>query len=102
MGEFEDIVLSCAKWQDLPRAYAEINVALPADIKKRMTDIMVNYLARFGPQGVFDRFNNRTISQILAEYDPGQIQPVKSGVVDGVRYALYKRATPGQKESSGE
>jgi hypothetical protein len=35
-----------------------------------MRAIIINYFERFGPQGVFERFNNRSIAQIMAEYEP--------------------------------
>jgi hypothetical protein len=90
MLDFEDIVLSCSKWQELPGAYNRINAALPPGIRKRMADIMINYMARFGPQGVFERMNNRSISQILAEYDAGETKVIAAGETEGVKWQLFE------------
>jgi hypothetical protein len=93
MTDYEGIVLSRAKWEDLPGAYNRINAVLPPEIRVRMGEIMFNHMASFGPQGVFERMNNRTILQILAEYRQGDTKCVDSGEIDGVRYALYAKPT---------
>jgi len=40
------------------------------------------------------RVNNRTVSQIFAEYQAVDAKPLASGEVDGVRYELYDAPSP--------
>jgi hypothetical protein len=94
MRNVEEIVLSCVRWQELPGTYNRLKDELPIQVRGRMNDIMVSYLARFGPKGVFERMNNRSIAQILSEFDSGQPKLVESGEVEGVVYQLYDRPVP--------
>jgi hypothetical protein len=102
MADHDDIVLSCAKWQEIPGAWNRLKSVLPPDIKKRMSEIMLNYFANFGPEGLFERMNNRTIAQIIDEFQPGQARPVASGEVGDVRWNLYRKPTSGQGEDAGK
>jgi hypothetical protein len=90
MAEFEDVLLTCDKWEELPGTYNRISAALPADLRSRMTEIMINYMMRFGPHGVFERMNNRHISQILAEYEASPTKVIDSGEKEGIQYHLYE------------
>jgi hypothetical protein len=78
-------------WWSSFRGAVQINPLVPPEIKKKMTDIMINYITSFGPEGVFERFNNRSIAQILAEYEPGQADVIASGEEQGVKWRLTKR-----------
>jgi hypothetical protein len=91
VAHLDDPILSCDSWQGVPGAYNAIRPSLPTEVRQQMTKIMFSYFARFGPQGVFERFNNRTISRILAEFDGGEGNRIESGEIDGVRYELYER-----------
>src|SRR5262245_59921565 len=99
MADSEDPLLSCARWEEFVGAYNRLSVSLPPETRSRMKEIMLNYFSRFGHQGVFERMNNRTISQIMAEYEPGQIRPVVSGETEGVRYDLYPKTSSGEVKS---
>jgi hypothetical protein len=102
MAEYENIVLSCARWEELPSTYNKINGLLPRDIRTRMTEIMVNYMASYGSQGLFERVNNRTIAQIITEYQPGPTKCITSGEVGDVRYTVYKKPSSGQGERNAK
>ena len=38
---------------------------------------------------MFDRMNNRTVPQIIAEFDKVAAMPIASGEVEGIKYSLY-------------
>jgi hypothetical protein len=68
-----------------------------------MYEIRKAYFARYGIEGAYERMNNRTVSQIFAEYRPLDVKPIASGEVDGVRYELYEpRTDPIENESEAE
>ena len=47
-------------------------------------------LSQHGIQGAFDRMNNRSVSEILADSDGHDDRtPLASGETDGVRYRLF-------------
>ena len=102
MAHYDNVVLSCAKWEEIPATFNRINALLPPDIKKRMREIMLNYLASFGLEGVFERMNNRTIAQIIEEFQPGSPKPVASGEVGNVRWSIYGKPTSRKEESNGK
>ncbi len=35
--------------------------------------------------------NNRTVAQILEEFDPNDAKPIVAGEVENVRYALFEK-----------
>jgi hypothetical protein len=73
---------------------------LPPEISNRLREIRRNYFAWHGFEGAQRRLNNRTVAQILAEYEPLDVKPVASGEVDGVRYELYDPAPPEMVDDS--
>jgi hypothetical protein len=93
MAASDDVLLSCSKWEELVGAYNRVNALLPPDVRRRIADIMINYLASFGPQGTFERMNNRTIAQILAEYRPGPAKVIDSGKTEGLEWELLENST---------
>ena len=89
MADYNETVFSCAREQDVPLAYNKIHTELSPEISKQVKEIMLDYLKRFGLNGVFDRMNNRSISQILADYEPGQAKCIASGEKEGIRYEVF-------------
>jgi hypothetical protein len=90
MSDFGKTVISCSKWQEIVRTINGVSRALPSDMRVRFVDIFSSYLARYGLEGCYQRMNNRTVSQIFAEYQPEEVRPIASGELDGVLYALYE------------
>ena len=52
----------------------------------RLCEINKEYFLAYGFEGVLRRMNDRTVSQIFAEYQPGDVKEIASGEVDGVRW----------------
>lgn len=101
MNDPEDVLLSCSKWQEMFGAYDAIRSALTLEVRSRVKDIMNSYMLRFGPQGMYERMNNRTIRQILAEFLPGEAKVIASGEKDGVRWTLYDAPEPDGDKKTG-
>jgi hypothetical protein len=83
--------LSYSCWEDLVAAINAIGSELPLDIRKRFNKVFKAYWQRYGFEGAFQRLNNRTVAEILAEYDPrDDPTPIASGELEGLRYELYE------------
>jgi hypothetical protein len=101
MSDFTALTLSCSRWQDLVAAKNALNPKLPLEIRKRLNKAFTGSLQRHGLEGTFDRLNNRTVAEILAEHDPADDPtPIASGEVDGVRFELFE--APDKKSTMGQ
>ena len=89
------LLVSGSAATEIVRAYNLVVRELSPEMGKRLSGILSNYLARFGLEGVYERLNNRTVAQIVAEFEPGAPKVVASGEADGLRFTLYE--APGEK-----
>jgi hypothetical protein len=64
--------------------------------------ILRNYIGRYGIEAAYKRLNNRTVSQIVAEYKSDDVEPLAAGEVEGVRYELYDAPLPGSGDGEQE
>jgi hypothetical protein len=90
MSDIDSLVISSASLGDFSSSFSKVFQALPAEMGKRLKDVLGYYVARYGIEGAYNRISNRSVSQIFAEYQPEDLKPIASGEVDGVRYALYE------------
>jgi hypothetical protein len=88
MTDFGTIKLSCSSLADFSRSFSAVYRVLPPEMQKRLGGILDNYFASYGIEGAYERLKGRTVSQIFAEYEPGDVKEIASGEVDGVRYRL--------------
>jgi hypothetical protein len=63
---------------------------LPKELRDQFAEICMSYLCRFGVEGCWERMNGRTLTQIRAEFKPGEDEPIAEGEVDGVRYQVFR------------
>jgi hypothetical protein len=92
-------LISCANSQEIAVACSNLLAQLPPDVARQMRGVRNEYLIAYGWEGVFERFNGRTVAQVLAEYrEPTHPPIVARGEFGGVRYTLH--AAP--EESSGQ
>ena len=86
----EKIILACESPQHLLKATNTVTSQLPHDLGRRFSSAFMSNLSQHGIQGAFDRMNNRSVSEILADFT-GQDdrKPLVSGETDGVRYQLF-------------
>jgi hypothetical protein len=92
MDDFNAITLSGSTLQEFFGAYNALIRTLPPETRQRLSEIQKSYFAAYGLEGVYARMNNRTLSQIFAEFQPVEIKPIASGEEDGVQWALYDPA----------
>jgi hypothetical protein len=89
MSDFETIRISCSSSDQFSAAISSACQALPPEAQQRLREIIISYVVRYGAEGTYQRINDRTVSQIFAEYQPVELRPIASGEVEGMRYALY-------------
>jgi hypothetical protein len=90
MPDPDSIVFPGSTFEEFWQSDNSVAQSLPIEMRKSLTAIVKVYFARYGLQGVYERMNNRTVTQIFAEYQPEDVKPIISGEKDGVRYALYE------------
>lgn len=91
MSDTAGEVISGADLQEFGAAYSRIAGALTLEVRRQLGAVFKSYFVAYGLDGVHARFNGRTVTQILAEYQSPEIPPaLAAGEVDGVRYALYE------------
>jgi hypothetical protein len=94
MTESESIVLSCASLREFVAAYNKLFSVLPPEIARRFANVMKKYSAAYGLEGAQIRMNGRTVGQILAEFQPPELNVIASGEKDGMRYTLTEEQSP--------
>jgi hypothetical protein len=86
----ESALISCADAQEIADACSNIVAQLAPDVARQLKGVRNEYLIAYGWEGVFERFNGRTVAQILAEYREPAHPPIgASGELGGLRYTLY-------------
>ena len=99
MKDFETLAISGSNQDEFGKSCTKVFRSMPPDERKRLLGIFENYFARYGLEGQFQRMNNRTVGQIFAEYQHEDVDPIASGQIEGVRYALYD---PPKTSNEGE
>src|SRR4051812_29467050 len=83
-------ILRGSSWQTLTHAQNEVNRELPKEVRKRLIRIGGTYIARYGVDGWYERFNGRSVATILSEFNESDaLEPLASGKVGDVGFALY-------------
>jgi len=92
MPDEADAFLSGSTVVELFSCYNALVVNLSPETRKQLGRVFMSYSSMYGFDGLFQRVNGRTVSQVLAEFVPGDMEPIASGDQGGVRYALYSPA----------
>jgi hypothetical protein len=87
---WDNILVSCGRWEDIVGAINEVIRQLPREMKRPFGAIFSRYMASYGMEGAYERLNNRSVSQILMEYKECTPKEVLSGECNGVKYRLYE------------
>ena len=98
MSQLDTIVIRCDRPGQLGELLHAVQAQLPHDAKLRLNWITIRYMELYGLDGRLKRVNNRTVAQILAEFDPKddapldwmeEATPIAGGEIDGVRWELH-------------
>lgn len=91
MTEFNELVISAHSPDEFVTAFLRVMPMVPKHTRRRLKQIMMTVVMRQGDQALFDRFNGRSISEILeGAKDIPDAQPIASGEVDGLRYEVFE------------
>jgi hypothetical protein len=90
MVDLDKIVFSYSAELGFSDSASAVNRQLPAELRLRFVSIVGQYIAAYDVAGTIARLNGRSVSQIFAEYQPGNIKVVAFGERDGVRYELLE------------
>jgi|SRR5665213_469491 len=101
MPIFDAMVIWGADYGEFSRSMGVVCRAIPREKAEGLFSILNSYFARYGFDGVYQRMNGRTVSQIFAQYQADDIKPIASGEVDGVRYGLYEGSRPDATKAEG-
>jgi hypothetical protein len=100
MTDLQKILFSCPSFDQFSKVLNNVRKALPPEIGEQLIEIVKNYAVRYGLQGTYERLNDRSISQILVQYQSEDVKPIASGEIAGIRYCLYDAPSP--KSPKGE
>lgn len=98
---YDNIAINCGSPDHIIGAVNDISPGLPDSVSRQLNYIKLVYWQRYGEEGLFGRFNNRTIGEILAEFEAyDHAMPIASGEIDGLRYQLYGAPDSGTSPKS--
>jgi hypothetical protein len=96
----QSALISAANSQEISAACSNIVAQLAPDVARQLKGVRNEYLIAYGWEGVFERFNGRTVAQVLAQYqEPTHPPIVASGEIGGMRYTL---CAPEEKGSQSD
>jgi hypothetical protein len=97
--DYGTLFVSGSSLQEISRSLTQVIRTLPPELSKQLHLIRRNYMGWYGVEEGFNRLNHRTVSQIFAEYQEINVEPLASGEVEGVRYELYDAPPPDPGDS---
>ena len=89
MSDLDKAVIFGADFAEFCRAMTKVIQEAPPDVRAQLREIRRNSFAAFGFDGAFERLNGKTVSQILAGYEPGKAQMMAAFELDGIRVRLF-------------
>jgi hypothetical protein len=98
VSDFEAIRLSGSNLEEFGKSLNAASKSLPPPMRKRFLSVFSAYFGSYGLEGAYQRMNERTIGQILSEFQEPEAKIVASGELDGMKYTLYD--TPHRDDSA--
>ena len=90
MEDFLKLKIYCSQPEEIVAAKNAVVRTLPPNLRKALNKVFLTYLRLYDVEGVFERFNDRTVGMILAEFD-GETgpAPIEEGEIDGMKFKLF-------------
>ena len=86
-----DTVITGETSADVLRSTSNIASSLSRDDQERFTNVRFEYIAAYGEDGMADRLRGKTVRQAIDEFQPTGVEPIETGVTDGVEWKLYAK-----------
>ena len=98
MEDFLKLKIYCSQPEEIVAAKNAVVRTLPPDLRKALNKVFLTYLRLYDVEGVFERFNDRTVGMILAEFD-GETgpAPIEEGEIDGMKFKLFAPRTQSEE-----
>jgi hypothetical protein len=100
MPDLTKLVFSGSNLQEFGASYSRIAAKLSVDVRRKLATVFKSYFIAHDLEGVYERFNGRSVAQVLDEYkQPETPAVIAEGEIDGVRYTLHD--APPKRDGSG-
>ena len=91
-GNGDEVTIHCKDPDSIVAAINDVMPKLPKDVRRALNRAKLRVLQRFGKQGLYERFNDRTVASLLEEFESeSRFAPIDRGEMREVRYELYER-----------
>jgi hypothetical protein len=98
MSDVNKIVVSGRSFDEFSKSLTKAIQALPQEMSERLRDMRRDYFAWYGFEGMYERMNNRSVGQILAEFRSVDRKPIAAGQIDGLSFRLDEAGSPSAPE----
>jgi hypothetical protein len=104
MNDEEGLVIVADCPESFVSAFLKIMPLVSKDIRRKLKYVMMNVSMSQGDRRLFERFNGRSVAEILEESkDLLESQPIASGEVEGMRFELFEKpGSPGDESQEPE
>jgi hypothetical protein len=103
MPELDELLIVGSDYAQFSKSLTAAIQALPPEHRKRLHEIHVNCIAKYGFDGTYERMDNRTVAQILVEFESLEVKPIASGEESDVRWALHEAPSgPGANDEKSQ
>jgi hypothetical protein len=100
MEDYLSIKIESLPGQGIVEATNDIIRTLPIELKRQVNKVFSAYLRLYGVDRVYECLNNRTIGEILVNFDPKEdTRPIEEGERDGTRWRLFRAPDSDSKSS---
>ena len=100
MNDFMSMSVQCSNAREIVAETNRMSRALPPDLQKKFGRIFSAYGAKYGLDGIYERFAGRTVKTIFEEFNEADAPtPIESGTVGGMRFTLYDPPAKSDKNS---
>jgi hypothetical protein len=88
VDDYLSITICANSADDIILAFNSVVPKLPKELRMRFNTIKLELLSNYDRQGLFDRCNNRTVSNILNDFSTSRSVVVTEGALEGKSYTL--------------
>jgi hypothetical protein len=89
MNDSNDIRVYGPNFNEFTHSLTKAMNSVPNPVTKRLRQIYSAYFSRGAFNLIYKKMNDRTVAQILAEFDGTSAFAIRSGEIDGVKFRLY-------------
>ena len=97
-----DLIVRSDDPDNMISAFQIVIREVPREVRRKLVHIMMSVAMTDGNEGLFHRFNGRSVAEILENSKESlESQPIASGEVEGVRFELFEKPGTPDGDSLG-